>query len=241
MHTPSLVKIHWCLVKLSSGNEKMGMSRADNSVKNWRNLPISNPKPDLHNQYQCIYQVWWKSIDVYSSYHPETKNGRTDGRTYDGRTDGLTDDQRETIIPRYYCLAGYKNSTDEIMKLYFQEIRFYISWKLQVSLFAWNVHQFLFLGNIRQVSPMFCLFRECWSLTRDMFCFCFIGRKRFVNYIQLEAICQWLLLLFVWRRLIRRFHLFCFVSMLTLYVLPLLCVGVGFLLWLYVVDVSFES
>ena len=27
----------------------MGMSRADNSVKNWQNLPISNPKPDLHN------------------------------------------------------------------------------------------------------------------------------------------------------------------------------------------------
>ena len=27
----------------------MGVSTADNSVKNWRNLPISNPKPDLHN------------------------------------------------------------------------------------------------------------------------------------------------------------------------------------------------
>ena len=27
----------------------MGVSRADNSFKNWRNLPISNPKPDLHN------------------------------------------------------------------------------------------------------------------------------------------------------------------------------------------------
>ena len=27
----------------------MGMSRADNSVKIWRNLPISNPKPDLLN------------------------------------------------------------------------------------------------------------------------------------------------------------------------------------------------
>ena len=27
----------------------MGMSRADNSVKIWRNLPISNPKSDLHN------------------------------------------------------------------------------------------------------------------------------------------------------------------------------------------------
>ena len=27
----------------------MGMSRADNSVKIWRNLPIGNPKPDLFN------------------------------------------------------------------------------------------------------------------------------------------------------------------------------------------------
>ena len=27
----------------------MGVSRADNSVKFWRNMPISNPKPDLLN------------------------------------------------------------------------------------------------------------------------------------------------------------------------------------------------
>ena len=27
----------------------MGMSLADNSVKNWQNLAISNPKQDLHN------------------------------------------------------------------------------------------------------------------------------------------------------------------------------------------------
>ena len=27
----------------------MGLSRADNSVKTWRKLAISNPKPDLHN------------------------------------------------------------------------------------------------------------------------------------------------------------------------------------------------
>ena len=27
----------------------MGVSQADNSIKNWRNLPISNPKQDLHN------------------------------------------------------------------------------------------------------------------------------------------------------------------------------------------------
>ena len=33
--------------KRKYGNETMGVSRADNSVKIPRNLPISNPKPDL--------------------------------------------------------------------------------------------------------------------------------------------------------------------------------------------------
>ena len=27
----------------------MGVALADNSVRIWQNLPISNPKPDLHN------------------------------------------------------------------------------------------------------------------------------------------------------------------------------------------------
>ena len=50
MHIPSLVKIHWCLLKLSSGNEK---------------------------------------------------------QTYDEGTDRHTDVQRETIIPRHYCVIIY--------------------------------------------------------------------------------------------------------------------------------------
>ena len=49
MHEPSLVKILWHLLKLSSGNANMGVSRADNYVKILQNLPISNSKPDLHN------------------------------------------------------------------------------------------------------------------------------------------------------------------------------------------------
>ena len=49
MHIPSLVKIDWYLLKLSSRNENKDMSRADNFVKNWWNLPISNPKQGLHN------------------------------------------------------------------------------------------------------------------------------------------------------------------------------------------------
>ena len=49
MHIPSLVKIPCYLLKLKPGNKNIGVSQADNSVKNWRNLPISNTKPDLHN------------------------------------------------------------------------------------------------------------------------------------------------------------------------------------------------
>ena len=43
LHVPSLVKIPWHLHKLSSGNDNMGVSRADSSVKILRNSPISNP------------------------------------------------------------------------------------------------------------------------------------------------------------------------------------------------------
>ena len=49
MHIASLKKIPYYLLKLSSGNENMGLSQADNSVKIWGNLAISNPKPDLLN------------------------------------------------------------------------------------------------------------------------------------------------------------------------------------------------
>ena len=47
MHIASLVKRPCYLLKLSSRNENMDVPRADNSVKNWQNLPISNSKPDL--------------------------------------------------------------------------------------------------------------------------------------------------------------------------------------------------
>ena len=49
MHIARLFEIPCYLLKLLSGNENMRVSRADNSVKNWRNLPFSNPKPDLLN------------------------------------------------------------------------------------------------------------------------------------------------------------------------------------------------
>ena len=49
MYIASLVKIPCYLRKLWSGNENMYVSLADNSVKNWWNLPMSKPKQDLHS------------------------------------------------------------------------------------------------------------------------------------------------------------------------------------------------
>ena len=65
----------------------MGVSRADNSVKTWRNLPIGNPKPDLHNIN--AHTKFGENPLMFARYHPETKNGRTDEQT-DGRTDSRT-------------------------------------------------------------------------------------------------------------------------------------------------------
>ena len=97
------------LFSLSLGDDTKWPKRVDvslnpntiKSVKLWWNLQSQTRSL----QYLCTYQVWWKSFDVYSSYHPETKNGWMDVR----QTDGHMDIQRETIIPRHYCVAEYKN------------------------------------------------------------------------------------------------------------------------------------
>ena len=48
MHIPSFVQIYWYLLKLLSGNENMACGEQV-TVKNRQNLPINNPKADLHN------------------------------------------------------------------------------------------------------------------------------------------------------------------------------------------------
>ena len=48
----------------------MGVSQADNSVKNRRNLPISNPKPDLLNVN--AYSKFDENPLLFTRYHPET-------------------------------------------------------------------------------------------------------------------------------------------------------------------------
>ena len=66
----------------------MGMSQADNSVKILQNLPVSNPKPDLHNinahtkfgENPLMFTqviIWKRKMDR-----------QTDGWTYNWQMDG---------------------------------------------------------------------------------------------------------------------------------------------------------
>ena len=64
----------------------MGVSPTDNYVKILQNLPISNPKPDIHNIN--AHTKFSENPLMFTNYHPETKNRRTDGHMTDGRTHG---------------------------------------------------------------------------------------------------------------------------------------------------------
>ena len=94
-------KIPWHLLKLSSRNENMGMSRADNSIKIWWNLPISNPKPDLHNIN--AHTKFGENLLMFTQVIIQERNT-------DWRMDRHTDVQCEIIIPRHYPVVGYKKS-----------------------------------------------------------------------------------------------------------------------------------
>ena len=82
----------------------MGVSRADNSVKIRRNLPISNLKLDLHNIN--AHTKFGENLMMFIQVI--IRKWKADGQTYSRQTDRHTDIQRETIIPRQYCVAGYK-------------------------------------------------------------------------------------------------------------------------------------
>ena len=62
----------------------MGVSKADNSVKIWRNLPISNQEPDLHNIN--AHTKFGENPLIFSQ--AVIQKWKTDGHTTDGRTDG---------------------------------------------------------------------------------------------------------------------------------------------------------
>ena len=73
----------------------MGVSRADNSVKIWRHLHISNPEPEIHNinahtklgENPLMFVIIWKR--------------KTDGWTDIQLMDGPTDKRMSNVKPLY--------------------------------------------------------------------------------------------------------------------------------------------
>ena len=76
--------------------------QVDNSVKHWRNLPITNQTPDLPS-YQCMYKVWLKSLDIYSSYRLETKIWAWLGQITLSKFNEICPLASQTRSPQYQC------------------------------------------------------------------------------------------------------------------------------------------
>ena len=68
MYVPSLVKIPLTVTEVIVRKQKYRRV----SVNIWWNLPISNPKPDLHT-INAHTKFGENPLMFYSSYHPETK------------------------------------------------------------------------------------------------------------------------------------------------------------------------
>ena len=100
IYIASLVKIPCYLLKLSSGNINMGVSRADNSIKISQNLPISNPNQisTISIHIPSVVKIHWCLLKLSSGNE----------KRMEGRTDRHRDVQRETIIHPHYCVVGYK-------------------------------------------------------------------------------------------------------------------------------------
>ena len=104
MHTPSLVKIHWHLLKLSSENEIRIYQGQITLQKNDEICPLKIPNQisTISMHIPSLVKIYWHLFKLSSG--DENTDGRTNDRRTDGQTDEHTDSQRDTIIPRYYCL-----------------------------------------------------------------------------------------------------------------------------------------
>ena len=73
-----------------------------NSVKNLRNLPISNPKPDLHNSNAHL--KFGKNLLIFTQVIIQKQKYKrmVDKQQTDGWTGRYENDQHETIIPWHY-------------------------------------------------------------------------------------------------------------------------------------------
>ena len=94
MYIPSLVKIHWCLLKLSSRNEKwacLGRIRPS-KFDELGLLAIPNQISTISMHIPELVKIHWSLLKLSSGKEIQM--------------DRHTDIQYETIIPRHYRVAG---------------------------------------------------------------------------------------------------------------------------------------
>ena len=71
MHIINLEKVHWDLLKLLSWNWNTDVLQEITSKLD-EICPLAIPK-QISTISTYTYQIWWKSVDIYSSYSPEMK------------------------------------------------------------------------------------------------------------------------------------------------------------------------
>ena len=129
--------------------------------------PITLSKTDeiyplaIQNPYECTYQVWWQSHDIYSSYRPERKYRRTEGR----QTDTRTDTRPSNVKPKYPTTIVWRDIKDAIHNysirhfdffffffFFFREKGLDISCELSASRrFTWNAKSYFLWKILRLI------------------------------------------------------------------------------------------
>ena len=62
MHMQNLIKLHWFIHKILSGNEIFTINKGHDSVVNLQKLTHNNPSLDLV-KVKCLCKIWSNSID----------------------------------------------------------------------------------------------------------------------------------------------------------------------------------
>ena len=110
MHITSLVKIHWSLLYLSSGNENPDAAQAENEKEEICPLAIPNQISTISMHLPSLAKIYLHLLKL-------SGNEKTDGQTYRHTHFRHTDNQLNTIIFLHFRVAGYNKKTVSNLRL----------------------------------------------------------------------------------------------------------------------------
>ena len=108
----SLVKIPWHLLKISSGNENMGVSWADNSIKIWWNCPLAIPNQisTISMHIPSLVKIHWFTQVIIQKQNTDRQ---MDVRLTDGWMDGQIDTQMSNVKPKFPTTIVWRGKKSE--------------------------------------------------------------------------------------------------------------------------------